>query len=140
MDWIDVIFRGWIVIAVGVPVLAVAAIGLRVACHFAGAEIPALGRAFGTALLTWGMTLALGLIMQSFAIGFADARSSIALQFLVFVLTLVGSLVLSAALYVRLLSVRFGQALTIWVIQIVFVAGVGLLFGCLAGIVSAIFD
>jgi hypothetical protein len=140
MDWIDIALRVLTVIAVGVPTVIVAAIALRVACHFAGAEIPALGRAFGAALLTWGLTLAIGVIMQAFVVGVGDPHSDIVLQFVVFVLALLVSLMLSATLYVHLLSVRFAQALTIWVIQIVVVAGIGLLFGCFAGVVSAIFD
>jgi len=140
MDWIDIAYRALTVIAVGVPVVAVAAIALRVGCYFAGAEVPALGRAYGTALLTWSITMAIVLILQAFAVGFADPHPDIALQFVVFVLALLASLVLSSVLYVRLLSVRFSQALTVWVIQIVFIAGIGLLFACLAAAVRAIFD
>src|SRR5579864_1030004 len=114
MDLIEIAYRGLSIIAVGVPAL------------FAGAEVPALGRAFGTALITWFLTLAIAVILQAFAVGFGDSHPDIALQFVVFVLALLVSLFLSSVLYVPLLSVRFGQALTVWVIQIVFVAGVGL--------------
>jgi hypothetical protein len=140
MDWIDIAFRVLTIIAIGVPVAAVAAIALRVGCYFAGAEVPALGRAYATALITWLITLAIVLILQAFAVGFADPHPDIAVQFVVFVLALMASLVLSSALYVRLLSIRFSQALTVWVIQIIFIAGVGLLFACLAAAARAIFD
>jgi hypothetical protein len=137
---LDVVFRGLTFMVIGVPALVVAAIALRVGCYFAGAEVPALGRAFGTALLSWFLTVAIALILQAFAVGFGDPHPDIALQFGVFVLALLASLFLSSVLYVPLLSLRFGQALTVWVIQIVFVAGVGLVLGCLAAAVSAVFD
>jgi hypothetical protein len=138
MDWFDLAYYAVLSLIIALPIILVATIGLRVACHFAGADIPAIGRALFTAFLTWGLSLTIGALLQAALIGLDVEEPDLALQFVVFAFALLAGMLLTVGLYLPLLGVRIGKALTIWIIQIVFVIGVALFLSCLIGALSAL--
>ena len=121
----------------GLPLLYVLTILLRVACHFTGVEIPALGRAFFTTTAAVFTSIASGFFLQYALIGFDYYQPEPSQQFGTLLLALVASLLLTTGLYRLLLPIRYGQALTLWLLQ-AGLLGLFLLVGgcCIGGMIA----
>lgn len=123
------------------PVAAYAlAILLRVACHFCGVEIPALGRAFGTVAATGGLTILAFVIFQATLVGWDAERTPLVPQFLALLLSLAFHVVVTISLYIVMLETRFGKALSIWLAQAALFAAIALLGGCCVGVPAMLLD
>jgi hypothetical protein len=115
------------------------AILLRVACHFTGVEIPALGRAFFTAGATLALSSVVGYVVLALFIGLDVSQAPAIAIFFTLTLTLVGNLAIAVGLYRLLLGIRLGEALTLWRWQIMLFLGLALLLTCCAGVPLAVF-
>jgi hypothetical protein len=125
-----------LLVVLGALTVYVLAILLRVACHFCRAEIPALGRAYFTAAASAGLSVVVALLIFSFVADLLRSGYSPGLQFLALLLMLAANMVISVLLYAPLLEVRWGQALTIWVVQAIGFITFALLIGCCGGALS----
>lgn len=123
------------VLALAAIAVYVQAILLRVACHFCGVEIPALGRAYFTAGASSGLSVSAAYFILPFLFGDSGRPSFILRGFAVLVLVAANAAI-SIALYMPLLEVRLGRALTIWLVQAIGFIAFGLLGGCCAGVLS----
>lgn len=141
MDAIDVIILILMRAPLVLPLVYVLAILLRVACHFAGVEIPALGRAFATAGATTLLTGAAALILRA-NLGDIDGSSEGLISlFLTLLLSLFANMLVATGLYRLLLSVNYNQALTVWLIQAMSFVAFAAAAGCLVGVPAMlIFD
>lgn len=117
MDWLDLLWNASVGCTLGLPLWALAAIALRVACHWAGLEIPALGRAMMIVLAILAPTLFIGWLFQVLFFGLDGSSFHPALQFLVFAITLIAHATISLAIYSQVLHARLGQAITIWLVS-----------------------
>jgi hypothetical protein len=127
-----------ILLALAALIVYVLAILLRVACHFCRVEIPALGRAYFTAGASAGLSVVVALLIFSFVAGLTRGGYTPSLQLVALPLMLAENMLISVALYAPLLEVRWGQALTIWVVQAIGFLAFGLLLGCCAGGISCV--
>lgn len=119
------------------PLLYVLTILLRVACHFAGVEIPALGRAFFTASVTAILSMAAALFVNSH-FGVTDSAFSVPgffSLFLTLVLSLFANMILATVLYRLFLSITYNKAITVWLIQALSFAAFAVAASCLIGVV-----
>lgn len=107
---------------------------LRVACHYAGVEIPALGRAyFTTGAMTVLSVLTAYLLLRTLA-GLEWSRVSTLAVFLTLALSLAANLLISIGLYRVLLNVRLSEALSLWLYQIVLFGLLALILSCCIGV------
>ena len=114
------------------------AILLRVACHFTGVEIPALGRAFFTAGATLALTSVVGYVFLTWFVGLDMSRAPASAIFVTLLLTLIVNLGVAVGLYRLLLGIRLGEALALWRWQVVLFLALALLLGCCAGVPIAV--
>lgn len=121
------------VLSLGLAAAYVLAILLRVACHFCGVEIPALGRAYATALVTSALSVIAWLAVQTLLMG--GSRIDPILQFAALVAALVIHLGITVTLYMPLLGVRFDRAFSIWLVQASIFAALAVVLGCCFGMV-----
>ena len=138
MDLSDLIFliltRGPFVL----PLLYVLTILLRVACHFAGVEIPALGRAFFTASSTAVLSATATLVLLA-RLGPIDMSSAgLFVFFLTLLLSLLVNMALATEIYHLLLGISYNQALAVWLIQAVSFVAFIVVAGCLVGVPLAL--
>ena len=117
MDFGDLIYliliRGPFVL----PLVYVLTILLRVACHFAGVEIPALGRAFVTAGATSLPTMVAAMLVASRLPPIETTPNGLFSLFMTLAATLFMNLAVCTVVYRLLLPVRFRQAFAVWLIQ-----------------------
>jgi hypothetical protein len=125
-----------IALALAALAVYVLAILLRVSCHFCGVEIPTLGRALFATFTAAALSLLALWILQSLLVGENPRHIDLVLQFVSLVLALAAHLLITVALYVPLLGVRFGQAFTVWLMQAVVFIAFGFAIGCCAGVLS----
>jgi hypothetical protein len=109
---------------------------LRVACHFSGVPIPAIGRAVFTTGTVTGVSLLVGVMIQWTLV--TDQVFSPLLQFFAFVLILLANLALSLGAFRPLLHLRAGQAFSVWLIQTVLTISIGVLGVLLALAVNSL--
>jgi hypothetical protein len=134
VDWLDLLWNACIGCTLGLPLWALAAIALRVACHWSGLEIPAFGRAMIIILASTAPAVAVGWLLQILFIGWDGSGFHPVLQFLVLAITLFLNAAISAALYSKLLHARFAQAMSVWLVStILFVIAAGC-FACAIGV------
>lgn len=123
-----------VVLALAALAVFALAILLRVACHFCGVTIPALGRAYFTAAASVGLTLVAAYfileVLQG-ARGFTPGR-----QVTAWVLMLIANGAISTVAYAPLLEVRLARAFHVWLVQAVVFLALGLFVGCCAGVGS----
>lgn len=130
MDWLELLWNACVGCSLGLPIWALAAIALRVACHWSGVEIPALGRAMLVVGATVVPTIALGVLLQVLFVGPDGQNFHPVLQFLVFAITLFVNAAICVGAYTLLLRARVGQALTLWLASsLLFVVAAGCV-GC----------
>jgi hypothetical protein len=139
VDAIDII----ILILTRGPVLLllsyVLAILLRAACHFAGVEIPALGRAFVTATVTAALTAAVALILAAILGPVDDSALGLLSLFLTLLFTLLANMLFATGLYRLFLDVSYNQAISVWLIQAMSFVAFMVAAGCLIGVPYSVF-
>jgi hypothetical protein len=133
VDLVDVIYlivtRGPFV----PPLLFLLTILLRVACHFAGVEIPVLGRAFVVATAT-ALLSAIAALVPLVYFGPVDTSpNGLIILFGTLVFSLLANLLVSVGLYRLLLGITFQKALSVWLIQAVSFLAVTVAACCLIG-------
>jgi hypothetical protein len=121
------------------PLLYVLAILLRAACHFAGVEIPALGRSFVTASATAALTVVVTLILASIFGPVDDSALGLLSLFLTLLFTLLANMMFAMGLYRLLLGVSYNQALSVWLIQAMSFVAFIVAAGCLIGVPYSLF-
>ena len=107
---------------------------LRVACHYAHVEIPALGRAFFTTAAMTVLSVLAGYFLLRTLAGLDWSRISTLAVFLTLALSLAANLLISVGLYRLLLPVRFNEALSLWLYQVVLFGLLALILSCCVGV------
>lgn len=120
MNWLDISLYGCAGFILVVPLWLVAALALRVSCHFVKLEIPALGRAMLLVLAVTAPPLAIGWAVQQLLLGGQGAHL---LSIIAIVISHFG---ISIITYVRTLNARFSQSLVLWLVSTLLgAAGIG---------------
>jgi hypothetical protein len=117
-------------VGLGLPLAVVQTLILRAACHFAGAEIPLVPRAFAAVLLSGALSVAVWFIVQGNMPETYGPNPDITGQYFAWLLTVLANAVLSAGLYALILRVSFLRGLRVWSIQLVLTLVAAVAFGC----------